>query len=304
MNILLRFKQKNHAEAYAHDLQLQVTKRLAMVIIWALLHVAEKFFSLGYYKAVSMTPYDISKMTTIFVLVAGLVILRCNLRRTRKFFTAVNLFLDLCLIWAQFVLYPLVGKGSLDIFTKLGIFAYSWLICISVISTYLAIANWWIKLSIPIIQIVYILVPTIQQEHKLLSPVLIYLACQSAVLYFSYIYIYELFQRKDFLEKRKVYENYEAIMQIFHDIIQGVIIVDPHYNIIYKNRTSGVMFNLAQNTRSLDSLFSHIQVKSITPQLEVMTTERIQTSSHDDSVIYNILLIDQNKLFNRNRQQF
>ena len=281
MNILLQFKKKSHSEAYSHDLQLQVTKRLIMVIIWALTHIGEKFAVLGIYGSVTMSSLDISKMTMIFVLVAALAVLRCNLRRARKYQALIDIILDLCLIYGQFVFYPLVGKGTLDIFTRLGNFAYGWVACLACYSIYFAIANWWLKVIVPLVQVACIVVPAVQLEHKLLSPVIIILACECLILYGGFIYVHEYFRRRDFLEKRKVYENYEAVMRIFDDIIQGVMIVDPNYKLIYSNRTIGSMFSQAQNTLALESLFSQIQVKSIHPQLDILITERIQMTQDE-----------------------
>ena len=70
-------------------------------------------------------------------------------------------------------------------------------------------------------------------------------------------------------------------MRIFDDIIQGVMIVDPNYKLIYSNRTIGSMFSQAQNTLALESLFSQIQVKSIHPQLDILITERIQMTQDE-----------------------
>ena len=286
MNILLQFKKKSHADAYSHDLQLQVSKRLIMISIWALMHVVGKVSVLAIFKTLTMTPLEISRTVTVFVLLIGLIALRCNLQRTKKYQTIINLFLDLCLIYAQFIFYPLIGRGALEIFTKLGVFMYSWITCVSCIATYLAFANWWIRLSVPIIQMIYILVPTVQQEHKLLSPIILVIFSQCIFVYGTFIYIYELYQRKDFLEKRKVYENYEAILRIFDDIIQGIMIVDRDYNLIYSNRTFNSMFNHERSNQTVGSLFSQIQVKSINPQLDTLTTERVLTTTQDESVIH------------------
>ena len=274
MNILLQFKQKSHSEAYDHDLQLQVTKRLIMVVIWALIQVFGTIANLVTMKVMIMTAFDISKMATIFVLLAGLIVLRCKLQKVKKYLSKINIVLDVCLIWAQFILFPYVGKNGLDSFGKLGVFTLSWCVCLGCYSTYFAVANWWLRAIVPILQIIFFLVPTIQQE--ILWPFILVFAIECMVIYVAFIYVYELYQRKDFLEKRKVYENYEALMQIFDDIIQGVMIVDTNYNLIYSNRTIGSLISYTQNTRSLESLFSDIQVKSMTPRLEAFMTEPIQ----------------------------
>ena len=284
MNIFLQFKQKSHSVAYNHDMQLQVTKRLIMVVIWALISVGGTIASFSIAKTIAMSSYDITKQTAIVVSVAGLIFLRCNLQKTKKYLGIINIALDLCLIYVQLILFPYVGGNGLAAFGKLGAFTLGWCACLGCYATYFAIANWWLKAIVPILQIIYFLIPTAEAEAY--WPLIAVFAVQCMVIYAVFIYISEVYQKKDFLEKRKVYENYEAIMRIFDDIIQGVMIVDPNYKLIYSNRTIELMFKRQESSSSLENLFSQIHVKSISPRLEMFMTEAIQVSGdQEDSVI-------------------
>lgn len=282
MNILLQFKQKSHSEAYSHDLQFQITKRLMMIIIWAVLSIVAKIASYAIIKNLNMHASEIVRMVITLGLLVGLCVLRCNLQRTKKHLDKINIVLDLCLIYVQFVFIPYIGGAVLNYYGKLGVWTLSWVLCIACFSTYFAIAHWWLKIIFPILQVVYFLVPTVQEER--FWPIILILCVECVVVYGSFVYINELYKKKDFLEKRKVYENYEAILRIFDDINQGVMIVDANYSLIYSNRTVELMFNQSQRNLSLENLFSQIQVKSMSPGLELHLTERVQTNCDDDSV--------------------
>ena len=283
MNFLLQFKQKNHSQAYDHDLQLQITKRLILVVIWGLISFSGNVATYAMLGFISMSALNVIKLTTIGVCMISVCVLRCNIRRTQRYFGIINFVLDLGLIWAQFQLFPYVGRSGLAAYGKLASFTFGWSVCLGCYATYYAIQNWWLKAIVPIVQMVYMLIPTAQEE-KIYWPFIVTIAVQCMAIYVAFIYVAEVFQRKDFLEKRKVYENYEALMRIFDDINQGVMIVDPNYKRIYSNRTIDTMFNQSQDNPSLEDLFSQIQVKSLTPKLETFATEPIQMPHEDDSV--------------------
>lgn len=284
MNIFLQFKQKNHSQAYSYDLQLQITKRLIMVIIWAVISFVGTVAVFSISKSVSMSAYEITKNAVVVVCVVVGCFLRCNLQWTRKYAGKINFVLDLCLIWAQFQLFPYLNRDLIAAYGKLAVFLAAWSACLACYAIYFAIQSWWLKIIVPVAQIIYFVIPTVQEEI-FFWPIVVVFATQCILIYVSFIYVSELYQRKDFLEKRKVYENYEAIMRIFDDINQGVMIVDPGYKMIYSNRTIDSMFGQPRDNPSLRNLFSQLQVKSITPRLESSATEQIHmTRENEDSV--------------------
>ena len=285
MNVFLQFKKKSHSVAYDHDLELQVAKRLWMILVMVIMNVGTLFVNwaalgVGLSK---MAPYDIARTVALVVLLGCLFILKCTFHRATNYLGKINFFLDICLIYCAFVPFPYLGKEGLIPLTKFGVWVIVWSFSLMAFSSTFAIANWWLRATGPIFQVIFFLVPMTQEELFWRAIIIVVFEC--LILYACFTYIGEKFQRKDFLEKRKVYENYEAIKRIFDDIIQGIMIVDPNYNLIYSNRTIDVMFGRSHDNRSLDVLFSQIQVKSINPQLETLATERIQTT-HDESVTF------------------
>lgn len=300
MNIFLQFKKKSHSEAYAHDLESQVNKRLWMITVSVILNITSLLISWAIVKVVSISTFDLTKAVALYTILVSLCFLKCKFRRMKKYIGKMNFLMDLCLIYCSFQAFPLINPHLLDPLTKLGAFTLMWSISLTSFTSTYVFANWWLRAIGPIIQLIYFVVPTVQREPiPILRSIILHIAIESLIGYFCIIYIFERYQRKDFLEKRKVHENYEAIMKIFDDIIQGVMIADPNYKLIYSNRTIDSMFGQRQEHHSLENLFSQIQVKSISPQLDIMSTERIQTTQ-DESVTYSAVLSNLMKAYDRN----
>ena len=297
MNIFLQFKKESHAEAYEHDLELQVAKRFWMILVFTIAVVGFIIINWILTKSLTLQPYDIGKTVATFVLLAGIIILKYNFRRCKRYISKINFFLDICMIYCVFVPFPYMYREALMVLTKVGVWVMAWTFSIMAISATFAISNWWLRTLGPIFQVVFFMIPMIQEE--ILWRVILVFIFAYLFIYVCYTYIGERYQRKDFLEKRRVYENYEALLTIFDDIIQGIMIADPKYNLIYSNRTIDFMFGQQQVNRSLEYLFSQIQVKSTTPQLDTMSTERIQTT-YDESVTYNTVLSFLIQVYDRN----
>ena len=296
MDIFLRFKKKGHSVAYDHDLELQVAKRLWMILAMAITNLGSVFVTWAVVGVVTApTPWDITKTVLIYVLLGCLCFLKWKFRYCKKHLNKINFFLDIFLIYYAFQPFPFIGRAGLAPITKPGLWLLVWTYSLLCFSTTYAITNWWLRSLGPIAQVIFFLIPIAQEE--MLWRIITVVVAQCLTLYFCIIYIFERYQRKDFLEKRRVYENYEAIMRIFDDIIQGVMIVDPKYKLIYSNRTVDSMFGQQQVNRSLEYLFSQMQVKSIFPQLEVMITERIQTTNDESVAFYHCCYLIY--LFNR-----
>ena len=287
MNIFLQFKKKSHAEAFSHDLQLQVTKRLIMVSIWAGITLVGTIVSFILAKRISMTALVLAKNLVLLFALCVLCFVRCYIQQVKKYMTWINLLLDICLIFVQVVLYPLIGSKGTNSFDKTSIFVLGWCLCLGCYSIYYAVVNWWLKAIFPVLQVAFFLIFVIGNQKY--SWAVAVVAAQCVAMYLIYSYIYERYQRYDFLEKWKIYENYEATRKIFDDIIQGIMIVDENYKIIYSNRTIDLMFNRPKFS-SVDKLLSQIHVKTITPRLEILATEPILTSneSGEESVNFSL----------------
>lgn len=295
MNFLLQFKDKKHAEAYSHDIQLQVNKRLAMVVTWFSLNITANLILFGLYRISLTNPVDLTKLSLLLASIITLLLVKYNIRRVQKYIRAINFILDMFLFYVIFVFFPLLGAETAAAFGKLGIFVLSWCTSLGYYSIYYFFTNGWLRAIAPVVQIGFYLVFVMQTE--ILSKMLVIIAVESLVIYLLYIYINERYQRIDFLEKRRAYENSEAIKKIFDDIIQGIMIIDQQCSIVYSNQTVYTMLGhqqhqLAQYARPLDELFSQLFIKAISPRMEA-GAERIRTTRESDDEAQ---LIQQNTL--------
>ena len=291
MNFLLQFKDKKHAEAYSHDTQLQVNKRLAMVVTWTALNILGNSVFVAMYKQVHIAHIDIAKITLLATSIITLIIVKCYFRRVQKYLRVINFVLDIFLIFVMFFYYPWLGAEATDVFGKLGVFVMAWSTCLATHSICYFLMSWWLRALFPLGQMCFFLVFVVQREF--FPNLIIVFAVECMSMYLFYIYIHERYQRIDFLGKRRVFENYEAIKKIFDDIIQGMMIVDQKYNIVYTNQTVYTMFNyqqdqLRQDGPSVRALFSQIYVKTILPRIELSASDRIRTAleSEEDVTKY------------------
>ena len=284
MNIFLRFKEKNHAKAYSHEFQLLTNKRIIMVLLWTLITVLANIIQMTINRKIHLTFFYIIRLVMLFISLCGLCCLKRNALRIRRHIHLVNIVLDICLMINQIIVYPLLGKESIEAFGKSGVFLIAWCSSLICFSLYYFLVNWWMRVIGPVIQVLYFVVTICDGEMS--KTTTITLAVQAMLTYSVFIYINERYQRIDFLEKRKVYENYESIKKIFDDIIQGVIIIDRECQVIYCNQTANVMFDLrtgmleAESHCALRSVLSQLRVKSIYPRIEMSSVTAVKNKSY------------------------
>eukprot|EP00331_Platyophrya_macrostoma_P033664 CAMPEP_0176434962 /NCGR_PEP_ID=MMETSP0127-20121128/17015_1 /TAXON_ID=938130 /ORGANISM="Platyophrya macrostoma, Strain WH" /LENGTH=654 /DNA_ID=CAMNT_0017817851 /DNA_START=470 /DNA_END=2437 /DNA_ORIENTATION=+ len=90
------------------------------------------------------------------------------------------------------------------------------------------------------------------------------LLAQIVLIYGFSFYITEKFLRQDYLEKRKIYDDSEAVKSILDDITEGIVIIEKKSNILYLNQPVQKMFKL-ENKQNTEELFNKIKIKSIMP---------------------------------------
>ena len=287
MDIFLRFKNKKHAEAYACDLEYQVQTRLVML-------------SIG--MSVSITVYTIMsvfnpnlgnkasqllvavRFSLTLVALLGYYLLKKYMHQVQPYASKLVILLDIVCLVGQFVIYPISGNIAVDNFSKLGVYVWAWCAAFGAFSVYFILTNWWLKMLNIVLQMAFFLYFVVKRE-PIFTPILN--LCFIAVFSFVFLsYTQEMYQKKDFLEKRKLYDNYEALKRIFDDISQGIVIVDTEFKTIYANRTIASMLNRhsPQKAVVIEELFSEIQVRAISPALMSTTSERITLSKQKAQV--------------------
>mgnify|MGYP000868083848 CR=1 FL=1 len=287
MNVFLQFKNKAHFDAYRYDFQLQLRKRTAMATIATLLLIINN--CVAYILNPNLGP-PLSK--TLFFLrvsfcvltLAGVLLAKRFAKKIQNHIRIVNFFLDITASLVVFVVYPVAGTVTVDSFSKLGAYLWAWAGAFVLLTMNYTLGTWWMRALVATIQIIFFVVFLFQREvyHITVFCGLTY----GIIFYVATIYLQERFDRLNFLEKRKIYENYEAIKKIFDDISQGIMIVDQSNEIIYANRTVSTLFHQDSKTLSLTEITSQIYVKSVSPliPMESLSTERVLTTQENVGV--------------------
>ena len=293
MDIFLRFKNKKHADAYSCDLEYQVQRRIVMLGIGGSVSIAIfPLMSQFVPKVVNRTSQILLTLRFIFMVLnfIGHLLLKKYMHRLKPLVPTLINVLDLTSVASLFVIYPIAGNVSIDDFSKLGVYVWAWSAALGTISAYLILASWWMKFLNASLQMAFFLYFVVKRE-PIYSPILIF-GFTGMMTFVFLSYTQELFKKKDFLEKRKIYDNYEALMRIFDDICQGIIIMDTKFNITYANRTVDAMFNRqsSQKVVKIEELFAEIQVKAVIPSVVPLITERVLLSP-DSIQVNNVLLL-------------
>ena len=287
MNCLLQFRNKNHFEAYSHDLVLQIRKRAFMVFFMAV-DFAIVYTTMYATNSVTIDPKSKTLITLRGVMVGVGVVgfflsMKYN-KRLRRHLGLLNLIFDVAVMIASATFYPIVGNISVEELDKFGVYMWAYSTSLCAVAIYFLIAHWWMKMLTATAQIGFFLYFIIRDQENPIP--IVGVAWQGLALYLFAIYINEKFERIHFLEKRKIYENYEALMKIFDDISQGIVIIDQQYHKVYSNRTINAMFEKqAEENWQTEDLLSEFQVKSIFPVVDVVTGARMH-ESHENMMVY------------------
>ena len=289
MNLFLQFKNNSYATAYSHDLKLQLKRRTAMISLIIVVFIIANGISLGLNPALGPTRSKILicfRLGVCILTFGGIYLLKRNVSKCKKHIGKINIILDVLTAMSPFVVYPLAGNYALDRFSNLGMFIYSWSTAVCTFAMAFTFGNWWMKAVVSIAQYIYFFIFLFQQESYCI-PIFIF-GIEAIILYLALTYLQEKYDRINFLEKQTIYDNYEAIKKIVDDISQGIMIVDQSNEVIYANRIVYTLLNQdQQQSVSLSTLFSQVNVKSISPQIpiDILQTERVLSTRECENVI-------------------
>ena len=287
MNIFLRFKKKHHSTAYSENVQLQLKKRMIMlflvtlklvmgtIVVYAISPVAGPFYN-----------YLITggRILSNLIALVGIYCLNKCFQRLYKHIHKLNIVFDILIIIGQVVIYPAVGR-YVNTLGKLEIFVWAWSNAITCYSTIYVLANWWMKILIITAQSVFFLAYVIEGGNA--PPSIVSNLLHSVALYLLITYFSERYQRFDFLERRKAFENHEAIKRIFDDISQGIMIIDQNDDIVYSNRTINIMFSQeGAAATKVKEMFCQIHLRKISPQIGMPLTEAILPTQDNEVFLF------------------
>lgn len=270
MNICLKFRSPAHNEAFQQGFALQIQKKLHMYflafIFYVITFAAVNVSNTGQGHVASKILYTVRVVALLFVLV-GTYCMRRRAKNPTKCLQRFNSFLDVLIFMVVFSYYPLVAGASLSGFGEVGV--YVWQFSNGFLAAYSLslLSNWWVRGLAIISQFAFYIVFIILRESQPVTLIGGALFTPIACIY--WIYVNEKYDRLNFLEKRKVYENYEALKKIFDDVSQGIAIIDKNdYSSFYENHSVSKIFGSGTSI-DWENLFSQIRVRRISPQIEI-----------------------------------
>ena len=296
MDIFLRFKDKKHAEAYSWDIELQIHRRIVMSgIACAITTFIYGIMYLFMPRVGSRTSQLLLAIRLLLLALhlLGLHWVKKNIHRLKPQVSNLLNLLDLEGCASNFVIYPISGNITVDNFSKLGVYVWAWCAAFCAFCIYLVLFSWWVKVLNMLAQLVFFFYFVMEKE-PMYAPIFTF-ALIGITSFVFLSYSMEMYKKIDFLEKRKIDENYEAIKRIFDDICQGIVIVDTKFSTIYANRTVELMFNRQSPQKAnhqspkkalaIEELFAELEVKTIIPAMVSLSREGILPSQENIPVI-------------------
>ena len=288
MNCLLEFKQKEHYGAYLRGFSIRLRKRfflgLIINILIAIVFVIQYLISPQSYSCGMLIWFGI-RTALSFLWIVGIYYILRRLSKYSKYSRTIDLTLDLVALITNANFISVVGNVDPEIFGDLGLYIYGWTFGVIFTCLLSKIGSWRLK----VLGIVFQTCFFVMSLHLKSQPgkVLVYLRLVQVILtYIAVIYIEERYERSDFLEKRKIYEDSEAIKTILNDITEGILIVSPESQILYANRPVEQMFRLKELT--LQALFAEIRVVSMSHNILKCAIEKSILEVSSAHVIYKL----------------
>lgn len=259
MNFCLGFKKSKHSEAFVSDFSTRVKRKFINGLIingWiAVTAIAQRIVSS------SGSPTEIWSFTRISITlfwILALFFVSFKLEKFKKCHKLIFLLFDLVQCFGSLSLLPIFIKTEVK-YELLSPITNSWCSGLQYIAGILLIESWQIKVLHLLCQIVFfsVYIGIVKSDA---TPI-VYLVCVF-FMYAFFFYFREKFTRMEFLEKRKIYEDSEAVKSILDDITEGIVIINQQKKILYFNQPVQKMFQLDNST--IDDLFCRLKIKSMT----------------------------------------
>ena len=262
MNVWLGFKNSKHNDAYVSDFPTRLKRKFIIGLIingwFALCFVIQRI-------TLSTAPLSFSeqwafiKIAISLFWIIGIFSIRLKLEKFRKYHKLIFIIFDIVQCCVALNFYPILSSGS-EKSAGIQQTTITWSSGLNYIAAVLLIESWQIRVAHVFSQVLLFLV-YIGSVEKIGAPVLIFLI-NAFLMYASFFYIREKFTRMEFLEKRKMYENSEAVKSILDDITEGIVIINKQKKILYLNQPVQKMLKLNQH-ETTDDIFSRIRIKSV-----------------------------------------
>lgn len=263
MDFCLRFKKRDHLQAFESDFTTRVKRTLVLGVLinggYAICVLAQRLVDNDARNSVS-TIFAFSKTAAAILWILGVFLIRMRLEKFKKYHKLIFILFDIFQCLAIINLYPNLSQGQLKRYGGIGLLITGWCSGIRYICGLKLIETWQIKVLHIVGETIYFAIYLEKIEDHPISQIISLLL--TFVMYVLILYFAEKFTRKEFLEKRKMYEDSEAVKSILDDITEGIVIINQQKKIVYLNQPVQKMFHLEQH-KTTDDLFSRIKTKSM-----------------------------------------
>ena len=262
MNFCLGFKNSNHNQAFVSDFSTRMKRKLIKGLIingcFAVSIIAQMIIE-NRPLATRGEIWTVARVAIALFWIVGIFSIRLKLEKVKKYHKFIFFLFDIVQSVAALSFFAIFNPG-LDLIGGTPILTIGWATGVQYIAGVLLIESWLLKVAHVFFQ------TTLFSMYFGLnsggtSSTYIYIT-NIFVMFGLFFYFSEKFTRMEFLEKRKMYEDSEAVKSILDDITEGIVIINRQNKILYMNQPVQKMFKLEQH-KTTEELFSRIKIKSI-----------------------------------------
>ena len=263
MNFWLGFKNHDHDQAFVSEFSIRIKRKLIIGLIinaWYAISVTATILIERRATTASFSGvWAVTKVAIALLWIIGVFSIRLKLEKFRKYHALIFFLFDIVQCCVALTFFG-VSPGRLGDVGTLRVLTNGWTSGLQYAASLLLIDSWQIRVLHIIVQITIHSVCNGIADNSNVS-VIIFLV-DTFFMYALFFYFSEKFKRMEFLEKRKIYEDSEAVKTILDDITEGIVIINRQKKIVYLNQPVQKMFRLEQH-KTADDLFSRIKIKSM-----------------------------------------
>ena len=287
MNCGLQFRAKSDSDAYFDSSEHRIKQRIIKIICAILIYGMTNGIRL-------LIDHDsgeignnmliIGRICLLLLAAVGYHCLRRKFKKLQRRRLYINLVIGFLILASQFSLFPVLTNASLHQLNSFQLLVYGWSSAMFFFSSLFLIEYWWMGIIAILIHCVYFIIFLAMDENSTID--ICYLL-GAVALYVIVGYLAERNKRMHFLIERKNFKNFQAILKIFDDIAQGIMIFDQEMELLYHNKTIHSMFTVIQDNDKtlLRTIFDQVKLKKAAPEIERHDTKRITTNDHSEVIL-------------------
>ena len=264
MDYLLRFKSHFYSQTFSSDLSIRLKTRFYLGLAVNACFLILLINDLLYHAPLSKTLIDEFEYPRLALLILWIIIMGYFCRRTQKlkrYATVIQVILDIIMVFiASTDFFWILASHASETPTDIrGDEVIGWSTGVLFSCSLFLINSWQTRIIACIFKfIIFTLVTLISIE---LSEWKIGILGAILLLQSYTVYNRERYDRRQHIERMKVFQDSQAVLKILDDITEGILIIDECTRIRYMNMPVKKIFR--SDTPSLNDLFSKITVKSV-----------------------------------------